>query len=134
MESTEPNSDEAMRADLWTVVSGHFTPDSVGPDRYEELLSRVRARAAEYLDLAESLFLGDAFDAALHSELHVPRLLAVVRDTEPERARVMAEQLITRIDAATADTAALTDAGPEEADRIAQLLHQRQAQLADVMR
>src|SRR5205807_2651911 len=88
-----------MENDIWTIVGGDFSPDSLGPERYEAMIARVRSRAGDYLNLLESLFLGPNFDAVMQSRLYLPSFLKLVADVEPERVRATAERLLKQINA-----------------------------------
>jgi hypothetical protein len=130
---------EDMKKDILLVVGGDFSPDSVGPDKYAAIVSRVRARASGYLDVLESLFLGTNFDAAAQSELYIPAFLKMVADVEPERVRSLAKQLVKQYDSvlvlhdAIKDKETLFHALPPETANMARRLEQRRIQLKNLM-
>jgi hypothetical protein len=140
MNMTHTGEADEIRDELWRIVGGDFTPDSVGPERYDELLAKIRARAAEYLDAFESMFLGTNFDPDAQSELHLATLLKIVSDVEPDRVRSLAEQLLKQLDSTlvitdrVSDQEALTSLLPEETANLMQRLAQRRAQLQDLLR
>ncbi|HET9179991.1 MAG TPA: hypothetical protein VFQ24_16675 [Terriglobia bacterium] len=130
---------EDMKKDILEIVGGNFSPDSVGPDRYAAIVSRVRSQAAEYLNVLESLFLGTNFDAVAHSELYIPAFLMMVADVEPDRVRSVARQLVKQFDSvlvihdAIKDKQALFQALPPETTLMARRLEQRRTQLKNLM-
>lgn len=102
------------------IVGGDFSPASVGPATYDEMLSRARANADAYLDAFEELFLGAGFDARQQSSLQLPRLLALLQDEAPQRVRELAERLLRQYEAVLvvhdeADQQALADVLPDHA-------------------
>jgi hypothetical protein len=140
MNTAHSGEADKIRDDIWRIVGGDFTPDSVGPDRYDELVAKVRGRASEYLDVFESMFLGSAFDLDAHSDLHLSTLLKIVADVEPERVRSLGDQLLKRLDSMlvvadhASDAEALATLLPEQTVSLMQRLNQRRAQLQDVVR
>lgn len=135
MSEPEPElDDERILDELSMIAGGNLTEDSVGPDHYAAIVARARAHAERYLDLAESLYLTEPFDARAHSNIRVANLLRMVRDQQPDRAHYLAEQLLDRIEAVTAEATAETfaEAGPDEAARILTRLEQRRAILRDL--
>lgn len=131
---------EHMKEDILTVVGGDFSPDSIGPDKHAVTVSRIRSRAADYLDVFESLFLGVNFDAIAQAELYLPAFLKMVADIEPERVRNIAKQLAHQMDSvlvihdAVKDKPALLAALPQETASLARRLEQRRIQLKNLMK
>ncbi len=134
-----PTNSEEMQKDIMTVVGGDFTPDSIGPDRYNATVARIRADAGSYLGVLESLFLGANFDAAAQSELYIPAFLKMVADLQPARVRSIAQQLVKQFDAvlilhdAVKDKEALFQAVPPETANLARRLEQRRLQLKNLI-
>jgi hypothetical protein len=134
-----PPNIEDMKKDVMLVVGGDFTPDSIGPDRYQSLVSRVRSDAAAYLNVLESLYLGTNFDAMAQSELYIPAFLKMVADVEPARTRNIAQQLVKQFDAvlvvhdALKDKEALFQNLPPETANMARRLEQRRLQLKNLI-
>src|SRR5450631_1026793 len=100
---------QQIEDDIRTVVGGNFTPFGLRPEVYDEIVSRVRARAGAYLDVFESLFLGAKFDAVQQSNLYLPAFLLMVRDVDPDRVRSIAGQLAKQYDAILVLHDAVTD-------------------------
>jgi hypothetical protein len=124
---------QQMERKIWVIVGGSFTLDSLGSDKYESMISHVRARAKEYLDVLESMFLGNNFDAELQSHLYIHNLLRMVADIEPEHVRQIAEHLLNQLSTAEfseerSPRSASQDASTERGD-LAQRLEQRRNQL-----
>lgn len=82
--------------DLWTIVGGSFTQDSLSPVRYHEMVQRVKARPTEYLEVFRSLFVETKFDETLHSDLFPEVFLALVSEVQPETTRQVADVLAKR--------------------------------------
>lgn len=140
MEQRQDNAAARIKDDVLTMIGGHFTPASLGPAGYEEILARARARANEYLDVFESLFLGPNFDAVHQSNLHLPVLLKSLADAAPERVNALAKQLLKQYDAvlafhdAVTDRAALFQLLSEDMVRLSQRLDSRRMELRQLMR
>jgi hypothetical protein len=83
-----------IEADIETMVGGHFTADALSPEVYDEIVGRAEARADEYLDVFERMFLGPDFDAVAQSDLYLPTCLAILARTAPDRARQTAARLL----------------------------------------
>ena len=83
-----------IEQDVQLIVGGDFSPDSIGPEKYNATVARVRSRPGDYLDALESLYMGPNFDAEIQSHLYLPAFLALIADLEPERVRKTAEKLL----------------------------------------
>jgi hypothetical protein len=133
-----PDTDEITQ-EVWRIVGGDFTPDAIGPERYDAQVARVRERPAAYLDAFESMFLGVAFDARLQSELHPEALFKITVEADADRTRAIADQLLRQLDAVmlirdeAADTEALFSLLPEETANVSRRLEQRRAQLRSLL-
>jgi hypothetical protein len=129
---------EEMKSDILKIVGGDFSPDSLGPDKYAAIVSRVRLHAADYLNVLETLFLGRNFDAVAHSELYIPAFLQMVADVEPERVKSLARQLVKQFDSvlvihdAIRDKEMLFQALPTETVNMARRMEQRRIQLRNL--
>lgn len=141
MNSNEQMNDlEDMKKDIWAIVGGHFSPDSLGPEKYEAMVARVRSRAEDYLTLLESLFLGPNFDAAMQSRLYLSSFLQLVADIEPERVHTIVAQLLKQINAVlvvyddVTDKEALFKLLPEETVNLSQRLNQRRIILQELLK
>ena len=66
--------------DIWTIVGGHFTPDALSPEVYEEIQNRVLSQPEEYLATFENMFLGMEYDPEDQADLFLAKLLELVRD------------------------------------------------------
>lgn len=121
--------------DIYMVVGGNFTPDSLGPETYDALVARVQADPRGYLDRFEKLFLGQSFDALAQSRLHLPAFLRLLADVEPERVKGLASRLLHQYNAvlvlydSASDKQALATVVPEETLRLSQRLHRRRLDL-----
>jgi hypothetical protein len=140
----------SAKDDILIIVGGHFTPDALGPEVYEEIRARAQARAQEYLDVFESLFLDSGVDAATLSRLHLPAFLRLLFNAAPERVRQIAERLFQQHDTANTDRAedlraealpisiAETEPRPEaerEADeRVTQRMERRRIELQELLK
>jgi hypothetical protein len=83
-----------IERDILLIIGGDFTPASMGPDAFNQVLARARAQASEYLDAFERLFLGTKFDAQAQSRLYLPTFLGYLRESAPERVRTLAAHLL----------------------------------------
>jgi hypothetical protein len=130
---------EDVKKDILLIVGGDFSPDSIGPEKYAAIVSRVRSQAGDYLDVLESLFLGANFDAGAQSELYIPAFLKMVVDVEPERVRGLAKKLVKQYDSvlvihdAIKDKETIFQALPPETANMARRLEQRRIQLKNLM-
>lgn len=88
--------------DITLMVSGHFTPDAIGPEAYDAVVARSRANVSAYLDAFESRFLGAEFDALAQSDLLLPTMLEVLHDAAPVPVARTAERLLRHYDGALA--------------------------------
>jgi hypothetical protein len=125
---------ETIDDDLSVMVGGGFTPASLGPDAYDEMLARARAHADAYLDAFEARFLGPGFDAKQQSNLQLPLVLQLLSDAAPERTRDLAERLLRQYDAVlvvhdAADAQALANVLPDDAMSLLYRLDDRRREL-----
>jgi hypothetical protein len=126
---------QSIEQQVWRIVGGDFSPDSVGPDEYERTRARVRADASRFLDAFESMFLGTGFDARLQSELDVASLLKIVAEVEPERTRSLADSILSQINSVmlisdeAVDKEALFRLLPEETVNLTTRLERKRAEL-----
>jgi hypothetical protein len=133
-----PEMDE-LAQEVWRVVGGDFTPDSIGPERYAAQVARVRERPGAYLDAFESMLLGTKFDAELQSEIHPEALLRIAAEVDPDRTRAIADQLLRQLDAVmlipdeASDSEALFSLLSEETANVSRRLEQRRAQLRSLL-
>ncbi len=126
---------ESIQRDIRTMVGGNFTPDALGPEAYQGILTRARSHPDEYLREFEELFLGLNFDAVAQSRLHLPSFLELLQSRDPSRVRLTAKRLLKQYDAvlilydAARDQTALLALVPEEMVRLVQRLNTRRTQL-----
>jgi hypothetical protein len=100
MADSDPQpSRETIEQDMHVMVGGGFTPASLGPEQYDEILARARAHADAYLDVFEERFLGPGFDAKQQSELQLPHVLGLLADAAPDRVRDYADRLVRQYEA-----------------------------------
>jgi len=145
---SQTGGNNSVRDDILIIVGGHFTPDALGPEVYDEMRARAQARAEEYLDVFESLFLDSSLDAATLSRLHLPAFLKLLSNAAPERVRQIADRLLQRHETTGTDRAedlrakalpqplSETEPGPEpEADkRATQRLERRRIELQELLK
>lgn len=128
-------SRDTVRDDVVLMTGGHFTGTALGPAAYDEVLTRARANASDYLDVFEELFLGARFDALQQSNFQLPVFLELIADAAQARARTVAETLLKQYDAVLAfhdsvsDRAALHQLMPEEMVNMSFRLDARRAEL-----
>lgn len=136
MSDTSPPVDpDQVNADVAMVVGGHFTPDSIGPDAHQDVVDRIQADPAAYLEAFESRFLGAGFDPLAQSELYPAVLLEIVEEADPDAARATADRMLRHLDGAlllvdrARDGAALADVLDEDSMRLATRLDDRRREL-----
>jgi hypothetical protein len=131
---------KSIEDDIHIIVGGNFTPDSLGPEVYHEILTRARSRAKEYIEVFESLFLGPNFDAIAQSRLHLPAFLKLLVDIEPDLVRAAADRLLKQYNAVLVvydnarDRRALLELLPEETRRLSRRLERRRMGLQDLIK
>ncbi|TWT45637.1 hypothetical protein RAS1_20650 [Phycisphaerae bacterium RAS1] len=91
---------DAIKSDLLLIVGGNFMPDCIGPDKHAEVCGRVQAAPDDYLQVFDSVFLAERYDATQVSSLYLPSFLEMVKNREPRHVRWSADALRTRYDAA----------------------------------
>ncbi|MBO6938104.1 MAG: hypothetical protein JJ863_24255 [Deltaproteobacteria bacterium] len=102
--------------DLRLIVGGHFSPDHLGPDVYDAILARAKARPSLYLGVLMNRVLID--DASWLSSAHVPNVPRLLKDEAPDDARAVARALL----AVHRDAAAASDPPPVDDEyRLARL-------------
>lgn len=127
-----------IQDDIRKIVGGHFTPDAFSPEIYNAVTARAKAQANQYLEVFESMYLSDDFDAIAQSRLYLPSFLELVRSSAPERTRKDAGRLLKLYDAVLLvfDGASSKDALfavlPEETVRTIQRLDIRRKELRQV--
>ena len=89
---------DEIEADVMLMVGGDFSPMALSPEGYNAVLLRARARVNDYLDAFERLFLGIKFDAPVHSRLHLPTFLSLLKGAAPDRVKQLARHLVTQYD------------------------------------
>lgn len=78
--------------DVRLVIGGSFSPDHLGPDRYEAIRARARARAVLYLAVLDRVV--GTMDPAQLSSSHAPALLTLIEDVAPRETRLAARRLL----------------------------------------
>jgi hypothetical protein len=94
-----PRNESQHVRDLKQIVGGNFTQDALGP-RYDEILARVRANPKAYLDAFEKLYVARPANLRQLSKLFLPAFLQQVARAEPQRVRMLAGRLLSRVDTA----------------------------------
>jgi hypothetical protein len=89
----------AIQEDIWTIVGGHFSPDSLSPEVYDAVLGRLEERPGEYISVFEEMFLGLPFDAERWSRFYLASFLELAAQREPRRAGLAASRLLKQYDA-----------------------------------
>lgn len=136
MSQTDPTT---IRNDVLIMVGGHFTPQALGRDVYDQIIARARASAGAYLDVFTVLFMGPNFDPVSQSDLSIPTFLQSLADVEPARTKTVAEQLVKQYDAvltlhdAATDRSALSQLLPEETVRLMQRFVSRRRELSAML-
>ena len=121
--------------DIQLIVGGNFTPDSLGPEVYNNVVARVQADPDGYLDQFEMQFLGQNFDALTQSRLHIPTFLRLLADVAPDRVKDVSDRLLQQYNAvlviydSTDDKQALARIIPEETWHLSQRLYRRRLEL-----
>lgn len=124
-----------VEGDIQTMVSGNFTPDALGPERYDEIVKRSQTRPREYLRVLEGRYLGDQFDAVRLSNLYVAAALQVIGQRDAEAMRKVAQRFLKQYEATllifdeARPRASLLALLPEETGRMLQRLDARRAEL-----
>ena len=85
--------------DVRLIVGGNFSKDALGR-AYDAILARARARPANYLSVFERLFVSRRLAPSAHSNLHLPHMLEIVADLQPQRVRQLANALLRHYDSA----------------------------------
>jgi hypothetical protein len=128
-----------IQEDIQTIVGGHFTPDALSPEVYDAVAARAKAQANQYLEVFESMYLSDDFDAIAQSRLYLPSFLELVRASAPARTRKDAGRLLKLYTAVLIifDNALSKDALfallPEETVRTVKRLDIRRNELREVI-
>lgn len=91
---------ERIEEDIALMVSGHFTPDAIGPEAYDDVVERARANVVSYLDVFESRYLGADFDVLAQSELQLPTALDILHPVQPDAVAMTAKRLFRYYDGA----------------------------------
>jgi hypothetical protein len=130
---------DQIEEDVKLMVGGEFSPVAITPEAYNAILARARSQVNEYLDAFERLFLGVRFDAQMHSRLHFPWFLSLLKDAAPDRVRELANHLIKQYDAVLViydhmpDKKMLDDTLPVEAANYLVRLNDRREQLKNLI-
>jgi hypothetical protein len=133
-----PVDDQQVREDVAMIVSGHFTPDAIGPAAYDAVVARARSDPDAYLAAFRDSFLGAAFDPLAQSQLHPTVLLDVLLPADPEGVRATAGALAHQYDAVLVvldgaiDPTALTQALDEDTVRLTARLDDRRRELHEL--
>lgn len=85
---------DQVEQDVRMIVGGNFTPDALGPETYAATRARAESDPERYLQVAQRLFMGPAFDARQHADLHLPLLLKLTSVSAPELTREVAVRLV----------------------------------------
>ena len=98
------------------IVSGNFTPDALGPDRYRAILAKVAAAPQEYLQAFRAQMREVAAGGRL-STSHLPSFLTILATIEPDAAKAAARELLDEYEKAGRDIGVPDpSAGPPTAD------------------
>ncbi|MEO8335394.1 MAG: hypothetical protein ABI664_10495 [bacterium] len=104
------------------IVSGNFSQDALGPDKYRAILARLAAAPLVYLEAFRTI-VSQSVDAGRLSSLHLPWFLTVLAKTEPVAAREAARELLPAYEKAVKDvgpSAPVARRAPTETARAAQ--------------
>lgn len=129
-----------IQSDIRKIVGGHFTPDALSPEIHGAIAARAKARASEYLDVFDSMYLGVNFDAFVQSELYLPSFLELVMPSAPDRATASARALLRMYDAVmvlydhAADQPRLLTLEPDETRRLVERMNVRRLELRTLVR
>lgn len=128
-----------IEREILLITGGDFSPAAMGPEAFDQILAQARARAPEYLDAFEKLFLGTRFDAQQQSRLYLPTFLGYLREAAPERVRAVAAHLLRLYDAVLVvfdqipDKAALDQLLPSETANFLVRLNDRRLELRPLL-
>lgn len=128
-----------IEQDVRLMVGGNFSADHIGPQAYDATLARARGKAKSYLEVFNSLYLGQNFDAVEQSSLYLPTFLKALHNNEPVLVRTIAQRLLKQYDAvmivydAVKDKHALFALLPEETTRLLMRLDVRRKELKELI-
>lgn len=104
-------------------VGGRFTPDSFGPEAYEEIIRAVMDDPDAHLDAFERMFLSPRPSRNELTEMFLPDFLQFLANQRPERVRDLARRLAALIGSLARQQAreaeSLAEGSDEQFDEIA---------------
>ena len=80
------------------MVGGSFTPDALGPDRFNEVLDRAKTDPKRYLNTFVTTYLGGGFDAVTLSNLRLAVPFETLKDVAPEQTLETAQKTLRHLD------------------------------------
>lgn len=128
-----------IQRDIQEIVGGHFTPDALSPEIHAAIKARALAKAPEYLDAFDAMYLGLNFDPIAQSELYLPSFLQLLMPAARERARASAAVLLRLYDAVmvlydhASDQPALLGLEPDETQRLVYRMNIRRKELRTLL-
>lgn len=111
---------EQVRRDVSLIIGGNFTSDSIGLEKFEATIARMRAEPDAYLDAFDRVIA--EFPAPLVADLRPATLLDLLALVASKRVRESARRLADRLEEpseehAFAPSDPTAESEPEEADR-----------------
>jgi hypothetical protein len=133
MAQTRPQNQ--VDQDIAIIVGGSFSPDHIGPTKYQQIVRRVRAAPERYLQAFERRFLRPGVDPLTLADLYLPEFLQLLADRAQQQVQALRARLATVYSSAIPsgareDWEALDDEGePDEPTRKRRRLEQHLATL-----
>ena len=128
-----------VRADLALMVSGRFTPDTVGPAAYDAAVARARSEPSRYLKAFTAGYLGGELDGFRLARLRPSMALKIIQPADPEAVRGVAARMLGHLDAllvvfdSALDMARLTELLPEKTRDMHRLLDRERQRLRRII-
>ena len=133
MAQTRPQNQ--VEQDIAIIVGGSFSPDHIGPTKYQQIVRRVRAAPDRYLQAFERQFLRPGVEPLALADLYLPEFLRLLADRAQQKVQALGARLAAVYSSAIPsgareDWEALDDEGePDEPTRRRRRLEQHLATL-----